>query len=1717
MMKKPKTCICLIDDNPGDVRFIQETMQGERTANYDVLVFSCLADGIAQYEQQRFDILLLDLNLPDSRGLDTLISAREALPQVPVIVLTGLEDEALALQAVQSGAQDYLVKGEFDAKFLARAISYAHERHQLKQRLLEISITDDLTGLNNRRGFTTLSEQQIRVARRAQTDLLFFFIDVDGLKKINDLHGHSMGDRALLATAQILRKTFRQADIIGRLAGDEFAVLAIHSHENHKDLLLDRLEQERQAYHVDCREPFQLSFSIGIAEWSVLLPRSLEVLMGEADAAMYAHKGEKKLRSNLGIDGSLLDLAVQVESASGATPADAEPSSKLILLVEDNPADARLLQVYLEEIADNDYQLHHAVRLADARELLQQHHYAIILLDLSLPDSRGLETIEIMISAAGNVPIVVMTGLDDQQLATSALQLGAQDYLLKGGYDEISLSRSLTFAMERNSLRTQNLKYARQLRQSEARFRRIITESGDGILILDQQKTVLFANPSAEKIFGTNGSSLQGTLLDVSLEEGDIIELAHNGGAQPPFFVDARYVDIPWQGQPAILATVRDITESVLAQKAIQLQAEDLGLINDINHALNQGATIENLLGVLNEGTKRIFQGYSATIYLLSEDRQYLCPQHFALPGKIAERISRFLGIDIPEVRIPIREGSLVEKMLYGKKISVLDGEDDLLTYLKEYLNTPTLPESARALIGKRLPKILKLLDLKVAVFAPMISDGEVIGALDIGAAQPFSAEEIERVAMIARQITSAIARVLADDRLKELSQRHHLILNSAGEGIIGVNLENTITFANASAAQLLGYAPEELVGQNLHTIVHPALAAGDTFPVSAPICISTLNGRPVSDEQDVFWRSDGSSFLVAYASNPIIFNQQILGAVLTFSDITEKLHSEEQLRLQAAALNSAANAVLIADAQGEVIWANPAFSDLTGYDVAEVLGQNPRVLKSGEHDESFYQQMWSTITGGNVWAGEIINQNKSGNHYHEEMTITPLTDERGEITHFIAIKQDITARKRTESTLQQQLNELSVMHKIAIAGMEANSEENLIAQFVNILGEKVYSDHFTVLLMEPDQQRLRVYATYCEGVLTQDDEIFVSIGNGVVGTVAQNGKPGRIDDVRECENYIELNPDIRSELCVPMLVGERVFGVLNAESEKESAFTAADERFLMTTASQLAIVLQNLRLNAETQKRAFEMERLYRASGSLFTTAPNDLESISLTIVETLRSEFGQSNCSLLLIEPKTRALKRLAAVGPYAKEVSSGKALYLDGPGLAPTAAREQRIINIGDVTQQPNYVPNWAAARSEMAIPLIVNGEVIGIIDIQSAEINAFQKDDERLVSVFAERAALALENTRLYDGQQQQLAFLNALHQIDLAITGSMDLQVVLGVVLRHVKTELAADAANIILLDSATASFKLVAHEGYRERNSHLQNIRYTNSLGADIVMQGKSMHSKDIQQACVNPERKAIFEREGLHGYYGTPLIAKGEIKGVLELLFKQQDFELDHQWQYFADTIATQAAIAVDNANLFEKLEHSNMELSLAYDTTLEGWAKALELRDQETEGHSRRVTELAVKLGRAMNVQGADMIQLRRGAILHDIGKMGVPDHILQKPGPLTDEEWEIMRLHPVYAYEWLRSIRYLQPALDIPHYHHERWDGSGYPEGLRGEQIPKAARLFAIVDVWDALRSDRPYRKAWTHQKAIEHLKKQSGSHFDPAVVVSFLAIIDSQPEI
>lgn len=250
--------------------------------------------------------------------------------------------------------------------------------------------------------------------------------------------------------------------------------------------------------------------------------------------------------------------------------------------------------------------------------------------------------------------------------------------------------------------------------------------------------------------------------------------------------------------------------------------------------------------------------------------------------------------------------------------------------------------------------------------------------------------------------------------------------------------------------------------------------------------------------------------------------------------------------------------------------------------------------------------------------------------------------------------------------------------------------------------------------------------------------------------------------------------------------------------------------------------------------------------------------------------------------------------------------------------------------------------------------------------------------------------------------------------------------------------------------------------------------------------------------------------------YHGIPLIFHGKVIGILETYHKPP-CRHDKEAFEFLEALAGQAAIAIDNANLYEDLQQTSRQLAEAYDATLVGWSRALELRDHETEGHSHRVTRLTLKLARLMGIPDGKLIDVRRGTLLHDIGKMAVPDSILLKPGPLTAAEWQVMRMHPEYAYRMLESVAYLKPALDIPYCHHEWWNGTGYPRGLAGEEIPLAARIFAVVDVWDALRSNRPYRLAWSDSDVRNYIHEKSGVQFDPIVVKRFLELVSEEKEL
>ncbi len=358
-------------------------------------------------------------------------------------------------------------------------------------------------------------------------------------------------------------------------------------------------------------------------------------------------------------------------------------------------------------------------------------------------------------------------------------------------------------------------------------------------------------------------------------------------------------------------------------------------------------------------------------------------------------------------------------------------------------------------------------------------------------------------------------------------------------------------------------------------------------------------------------------------------------------------------------------------------------------------------------------------------------------------------------------------------------------------------------------------------------------------------------------------------------------------------------------------------------------------------------------------------------------------------------------------------------------------------------------------------------------------------------------------------RQQLSRLTALRIIDQAITSSFDMRFTLDIVLSQVVNQLQVDAADILLLDATGQFLELEATHGFRTPSFRSARMGITDSLAGRVVIQQRAVHILDLSEVS-DKHLAAQLSGENFVSYYGVPLVTKGRVQGVLEL-FHRIPLLPYPEWVDFLETLAGQAAIAIDNATRFKHLQRSNFEIEHAYDATIEGWSHALDLRDRETEGHTLRVTEMAVDLARLAGLDEEDIVHLRRGGLLHDIGKLGVPDKVLLKPGPLTDEEWNVMRMHPQFAYDWLTPIDYLRKALEIPLCHHEKWDGSGYPRGLKGEEIPLASRIFAFADVWDALTSDRPYRPAWPPEKALEYIRQNSGIHFDPSLLEVFLEYI------
>jgi PAS domain S-box-containing protein len=565
---------------------------------------------------------------------------------------------------------------------------------------------------------------------------------------------------------------------------------------------------------------------------------------------------------------------------------------------------------------------------------------------------------------------------------------------------------------------------------------------------------------------------------------------------------------------------------------------------------------------------------------------------------------------------------------------------------------------------------------------------------------------------------------------------------------------------------------------------------------------------------------------------------------------------------------------------------------------------------------------------------------------------------------------------------------------------------------------------------------------------------------------------------------------------------------------DKEDVISRADGKqyWISTTKSpmrdaqgQITGIVGVTRDITKRKQREREMEVIVLMSRALRSaeTSTTLLAMIYNQVIDLLHADFG----TLELIDP----------AGGDAEVVYS---YGFDNPLMGMRTPFNKGFNSYIRTTHKP-YLDN-CLAENPMALdmkvyngciaiagaPMIAEEQLIGLIWMGRKSV--ISEDELRLLAAMADIAASSIRRVTLHELTEKRLSQITSLRKIDTSINNSKDLGMTLGVLLEQTCQQLQVDAADVLLCKHDSELLEFQFGQGFRTGLFDRQFIRMNESPAGEAAQTKELVLIGNLAELGNSHSLANASLEEGFISYFAVPLLVRNEIKGVMEVFFRRE-FTPDRDWVNFLETLAGQAAIAIEQVQLFQGLQHSNQELVQAYDETIEGWVRALDMRDKETEGHSLRVMQLCVNLAAEFEIEGEELIHVRRGALLHDIGKVGVPDHILLKPGKLTDEEWVIMRRHPQLAFDMLSPINYLHPALTIPYCHHEKWDGSGYPRGLKSEEIPLAARIFAIVDVWDALSNDRPYRKAWSKEEILKYIQEQSGTHFDPIVVDAFLRMI------
>lgn len=575
----------------------------------------------------------------------------------------------------------------------------------------------------------------------------------------------------------------------------------------------------------------------------------------------------------------------------------------------------------------------------------------------------------------------------------------------------------------------------------------------------------------------------------------------------------------------------------------------------------------------------------------------------------------------------------------------------------------------------------------------------------------------------------------------------------------------------------------------------------------------------------------------------------------------------------------------------------------------------------------------------------------------------------------------------------------------------------------------------------------------------------------------------------------LQKYPD-RISLALPLSRNERTYGVLVVHAARPDVFDQDEQALLEDLGENIAYALEKSDADDQRKSHFDEVVLLNEITrvGLESTTIGEGLPHLATQ----LRGALNADTCDLALWNANRDEITAVASTTRYAAVDTN---ICPNAQGVAAVLAANRPVPCDQDcmpLSESPATGPFC------MGLPLIAHGTPLGAAFVSYVDEQPCASCDIRRARMVAGHIALAIAHTTTVEANARRVEALLALHETSVDLAGHHDIKGLLRAIVVRAGKLVGTEMGGLYL--TVPNGLQTVVARGLLE--PYIDRV-----LPLDEGASGRAVASRKailINDYSNWEGRSQMYADIRVGSVIAAPLLWKDTVLGAFHVehpmpnVFGPDDIEI-------VSLFAEQAAVAIANARLIYNTETSRKELELAYTATLEGWVRALDLRDQETEGHTQRVTDLTVELARRLDVAEDQLESIRRGALLHDIGKIGIPDAILRKPGPLTENEWTIMRRHPQMSWDMLSPIEYLRSALAIPYGHHERWNGSGYPLGIKGRQIPLAARIFAVVDVYDALKSNRHYRKGWPDERILDYINDHSGVFFDPEIVDAFVEMI------